>query len=213
MKSACAEVYTGETRIPGRKSSVFAHRPCFKARPEVLFRNSLFRGSVMAAPTIASYPLVSSAPAEAPREYPKKIVIRSHSHIFLQTVSEIDYLTAAANYVHIHAAGQVFRIRSTIQAIEQRLDPQKFGRVHRCTIVNFERVKEVRPLQRGDFMLSLSDSSQLKMSRRHRDKLEIVQQIACAAEKHLVKYGSAGKENGSAAAAAVGGRGSSLLPY
>ena len=55
--------------------------------------------------------------AEAPREYPKKIVIRSQNRIFLQTVAEIEYLTAAANYVHVHAAGQVFRIRSTMSDV------------------------------------------------------------------------------------------------
>src|SRR5437868_4394810 len=89
------------------------------------------------------------------REYPKKIVIRSQNRIFLQTVSEIDHLTAAANYVQIHTNGQMFRIRSTINAIEQRLDPKKFGRVHRCAIVNFDCVKEFRPLQRGDYLLVL----------------------------------------------------------
>lgn len=148
--------------------------------------------------------------AEVPREYPKKIVIRSQSRIFLQTVADIDYLSAAANYVHIHSAGQVFRIRSTINAIERRLDPQKFGRVHRCTIVNFERVKESQALQRGDYLLILQDGSQLKMSRRHRDKLQKMLPIAWEG-KHLVKYGSDSKENGLAAAASVGGRTSSFL--
>ncbi|HWC19299.1 MAG TPA: LytTR family DNA-binding domain-containing protein, partial [Terriglobales bacterium] len=105
----------------------------------------------MAASTAVSYVQPSGNPAEeGQREYPRKIVIRTPNRIFLQTVAEIDYLTAAANYVHIHTAGQEFRIRSTINAIEQRLDPRQFGRVHRCTIVNFERVKQYRPLQRGD---------------------------------------------------------------
>src|SRR5690348_10748438 len=148
--------------------------------------------------------------AEAPREYPKKIVIRSQSRIFLQTVAEIDYLSAAANYVHIHSAGQMFRIRSTINAIERRLDPQKFGRVHRCTIVNFERVRESHALQRGDYLLILQDGSQLKMSRRHRDKLAKLLPVASHG-KHLVKYGSDSQENGFAAAASVGGRAPSFL--
>lgn len=147
---------------------------------------------------------------ESPREYPKKLVIRSQNRIFLQTVSEIDYLTAAANYVQIHTGGQLFRIRSTINTIEQRLDPQKFGRVHRCTIVNFERVKEFRALQRGDYLLTLADGTQLKMSRRHRDQLQKIT-AACAGGMHLVKYGSAGKEQGGTAAANSGrGRGPSI---
>src|SRR5579872_5355372 len=98
----------------------------------------------MAASTVNSYVQTNAMPIQEAREYPKKLVIRSQNRIFLQTIADIDYLTAAANYVHIHATGQVSRIRSTINSIEQRLDPQKFGRVHRCTIVNFERVTEFR---------------------------------------------------------------------
>jgi len=148
---------------------------------------------------------------EAPREYPKKLVIRSQNRIFLQTVGEIDYLSAAANYVHIHANGQVFRIRSTINSIEHRLDPQRFGRVHRCTIINLDRVKEVQPLQRGDYQLTLNDGAHLKMSRRHREQLDKIVALACASGRHLMKYGSAGNEQiGPAAANPVSGRGPAL---
>ena len=153
----------------------------------------------MAASTVTSlvHPNVPES-HEAQREYPKKLVIRSQNRIFLQTIAEIDYLTAAANYVHIHVAGQISRIRSTINAVEQRLNPQSFGRIHRCTIVNFDRVKEYRPLQRGDYLVTLSDGSQLKMSRRHRDQLEKVNALACAANKHLVKYSGASQIGASA---------------
>jgi DNA-binding LytR/AlgR family response regulator len=166
----------------------------------------------MAASTVNSYfPGVETTLPEAPREYPKKIVIRSQNRIFLQTVAEIDYLTAAANYVHIHAAGQVFRIRSTMSEIEQRLDPRRFGRIHRCTLVNLDGVKEYRPLQRGDFMLTLNNGSQLKMSRRHRRQLDKVISLACVTGEHLVKYGSDSKENGAFAADPIGGRRPSLV--
>jgi DNA-binding LytR/AlgR family response regulator len=159
----------------------------------------------MATSTVNSYAQANRVQPDNSREYPKKLVIRSQNRIFLQSVSDIDYLRAAANYVHIHASGQVSRVRSTINTIEQRLDPQKFGRIHRCTIVNFERVKEFRALQRGDFMLTLHDGSELKMSRRHREQLDRITALGCAAVKHLVKYGSAGKEQrGSVAGDPVG---------
>ena len=162
----------------------------------------------MAASTATAY-VHPGAQVQEIREYPKKIVIRSQNRIFLQTVSEIEHLTAAANYVQIHAAGQTFRIRSTINGIEQRLDPRKFGRIHRCTIVNFDCVKEFRPLQRGDYLLILNDGGQLKMSRRHRDQLE---KLTCASASHLVKYGSAGNENtGLAPTNSVGGRGPAFV--
>jgi DNA-binding LytR/AlgR family response regulator len=166
----------------------------------------------MATSTVNSYvhPGTTLLP-EASREFPKKLVIRSQNRIFLQTVSEIDYLTAAANYVHIYAGGQMFRIRSTINAIEQKLDPQSFGRVHRCTIVNFGRVKEFRGLQRGDYLLTLGCGAEVKMSRRHREQIEKIAALGCAAGKHLVKYGRADQEQSAAVAAnSVSGRSSSL---
>jgi DNA-binding LytR/AlgR family response regulator len=166
----------------------------------------------MAASTVNSFVQSSTETShhEVSREYPKKLVIRSQNRIFLQTVSEIDYLTAAANYVHIHANGQMSRIRSTITAIEQKLDPQKFGRVHRCTIVNLERIKEFRPLQRGDYMLTLIDGSEVKMSRRHRNQLEKLA-AACAGSRHLMKYASASHEqSGTSSANPQRGRGPSL---
>jgi hypothetical protein len=72
-------------------------------------------------------------------------------------------------------------------------------------------VKEYRPLQRGDFMLTLNNGSQLKMSRRHRNQLDKVISKACVTGKHLVKYASDSKENGSVAADPFGGRRPSLV--
>ncbi|MBV9436131.1 MAG: LytTR family transcriptional regulator [Acidobacteria bacterium] len=149
----------------------------------------------MAATTVNSFVQGNGTTnSEVSREYPKKLVIRSQNRIFLQTVSEIDYLTAAANYVHIHAGAQVSRIRSTINSIEERLDPQKFGRIHRCTIVNLERVTEFRPLQRGDYMLILQDGTELKMSRRHRVQLEKLVGSGGLAGRHVVKYAGANNQ-------------------
>lgn len=148
---------------------------------------------------------------EIAREYSKKLVIRSQNRIFLQPVDGIDYMEAAANYVNIHASGQTFRIRSTIGAIEQKLDPEKFGRIHRCVILNFDRVAELRGLQRGDYLVILEGGTQLKMSRRHRRQVAKITAAACATGKHLMKYANAGKQqDGIAAPNAVSRRGSAL---
>jgi DNA-binding LytR/AlgR family response regulator len=132
---------------------------------------------------------------EDPREYPKKLVIRPGSRVLAQPVTEIDYLTSGANYVYVYSAGQVFRTRSTFKDIEQHLDPQKFGRVHRRTIVNFDRVKEFRALPRGDYILTLTDGTQLKMSRLHRGQLGKIIALGIAAGKPPLKYRAKGKKN------------------
>jgi DNA-binding LytR/AlgR family response regulator len=165
----------------------------------------------MATATITSRVENNADAGETVREYSKKLVIRSQNRIFLQPVDAIDYMEAAANYVTIHASGQTFRIRSTISALEQKLDPEKFGRIHRCTILNFDRVVELRGLQRGDYLVILSDGTQLKMSRRHRRQVAKITAAACATGRHLMKYAHAGKQqDGPAAANSVSRRGPAL---
>jgi DNA-binding LytR/AlgR family response regulator len=165
----------------------------------------------MATATVTSRVEDNGDTGENTREYSKKLVIRSQNRIFLQPVETIDYMEAAANYVNIHASGQTFRIRSTIGALEQKLDPEKFGRIHRCTILNFDRVVELRGLQRGDYLLILNDGTQLKMSRRHRRQVAKITAAACATGRHLVKYAHAGnKQDRIAAANSLDRRGSAL---
>ena len=133
---------------------------------------------------------------EDPHKYSKKLVIRPEKRTLAHPFGEIDYLTSAANYVHVFTAGEVFRTRSTIKAIEQQFDPQKFGRVHRCTIVNFDRVKEFCALPRGEHILTLNDGTQLKMSRRHREQLSKIVALAHAAGAPPLKHPGSSKTSG-----------------
>jgi len=140
---------------------------------------------------------------ENPCEYTEKLIIHPENRVLAQQVNEIDYLTSAANYVNVYSAGRVFRTRSTFRAIEQSLDPQKFGRVHRCTIVNFARVKKFRVLPRGNYILALHDGTEIKMSRRHREQLGKMGPFADTADKPLRKRlhqrQEFGRQNGSVA--------------
>ena len=109
---------------------------------------------------------------EAGGEHRRYLTVRSQNRIIRQPLCEIDYLTAAANYVEIHVGDQVFRTRSAIKDIEHSLDPQMFGRIHRQTIVNFARVKQCQSLAHGDYLLTLHGGTQLRMSRRYRMRNE-----------------------------------------
>jgi two-component system LytT family response regulator len=131
---------------------------------------------------------------ENPCEYPEKVIIHPEKRVLAQPVDEIDYLTSAANYVNVYSAGRVLRTRSTFRAIEQSLDPQKFGRIHRCTIVNLDRVKKFRALRRGNYILTLHDGTEVKMSRGHREQLGKIAPVADSATKPLLKSPSRRKE-------------------
>jgi DNA-binding LytR/AlgR family response regulator len=140
----------------------------------------------------------------------RKLLIRSQGRMLSIAIEEIDFFGAAANYVRIHCASGVHRVRSTIGAIEQHLSPEKFYRIHRCTIVNFDRIAQVRPAHRGDYLVTLGDGTQLKMSRKRRAELQRLIDLACGPERPVVKYADADQPGRSSAPDSLSRRTSSL---
>jgi LytS/YehU family sensor histidine kinase len=72
----------------------------------------------------------------------------------------------------IHAAGRTYVLRETMKALEERLDPRAFQRVHRSTIVNLQRVRRLRPHTNGEYFLTLLDGQEIKLSRSYRDRVD-----------------------------------------
>ena len=72
----------------------------------------------------------------------------------------------------LHVGKQKYLVRGTMTSMEEQLDPRRFLRIHRSTIVNLDRVKEVRPWFAGDCIVVLKDGTELRLSRRYRDRLE-----------------------------------------
>jgi len=107
----------------------------------------------------------------AQQEYLDRIIIRADGRItFLQT-REIDWLEADDKYVHLHTGKGARMVRQTLSAMESQLDPKKFLRVHRSTMVNVDRIKELQPLFNGEHSLILEDGTRLTLSRKYKDKL------------------------------------------
>jgi two-component system LytT family response regulator len=104
--------------------------------------------------------------------YLERLTVKSNGRIFFVRTSEIDWIKAEGNYLRLHVGSKSYLIRETMNGLEQKLDPQKFLRVHRSTIVNFDKVKEMRPWAAGDFLMTLKDGTELKLSRSYREKLE-----------------------------------------
>jgi two-component system LytT family response regulator len=100
-----------------------------------------------------------------------RLVIRSAGRIFLLRVEELDWLEAADNYVRIHAGRESHLVRETLQSLEGRLDPSKFLRIHRSTLVNLDRIQELQPLFHGDYVVKLLDGTELSLSRSYRERL------------------------------------------
>jgi two-component system LytT family response regulator len=100
-----------------------------------------------------------------------RVMIKSGGRVFFVKVTDIDWIEAAGNYVRLHVGREAHLLRETISAMESKLDPDQFLRVHRSTIVNLDRIKEMQPWFSGDYVVILRDGSQLKLSRGYRDRL------------------------------------------
>ena len=100
-----------------------------------------------------------------------RIVLRDGSRVLLFDQRDIDWLSADGDYVRVHVKGRNYLVRHTMNAMESRLDPQQFARVHRSTIVNVSRVAEIRRRGERDFHVVLTDGTRIRMSRAYRARL------------------------------------------
>lgn len=106
----------------------------------------------------------------APRGLERLIVKTGGQLVFLKT-EEVDWIQAEGNYVRLHVGGASHLVRETIQSLEASLDPDRFLRIHRSTIVNLDRVREIQPLVHGEYRVVLTDGTKLSLSRGYRDRL------------------------------------------
>ena len=106
------------------------------------------------------------------RGYAQRFLVRMREKLIVVNAADIDWIEAADYYVTLHAGGKSHLLRETMSALEKRLDPARFVRVHRSAIVNIDRVREIHPLFRGDCALILSDGTQVKLSRTRREDFE-----------------------------------------
>ena len=109
-------------------------------------------------------------PAEAV-DRPSRFLVRKLGAEFLVAAQDIEFLEASENYVNLHVRGRVYPLRSTMTAIQDRLDPGRFVRVHRSYIVNLDFLDQIEPLDTGDARLLLKNGSRIPCSRRYRSAL------------------------------------------
>jgi two-component system, LytTR family, response regulator len=107
----------------------------------------------------------------AERARNERIVVKTSDRVFFVRAEEIDWVEAAGNYVKIHVKGEAHVIRGSMKAMESRLDPRIFVRIHRSTIVNVDRIKELEPWFHGEYIVIMQDGSRLTASRVFADRL------------------------------------------
>ncbi|GAA5074449.1 hypothetical protein GCM10025759_16830 [Lysobacter panacisoli] len=110
-------------------------------------------------------------PPVEPVERPERFLVRKLGREFLVAAVDVEWLQASGNYVNLRVRGHDYPLRCTMAAIEERLDPSRFARIHRSYMVNLGQVASIEPLDTGDARVHLSDGTVLPCSRRHRDLL------------------------------------------
>lgn len=116
---------------------------------------------------------------KAGSRYAERLIIKASGRIVFLNVAEIDWIEAADNYVRLHAGRESHLMRETLSNLEKRLDPLQFARVHRSTIINVQRIKELHPLFRGEYEILLKDGTRVSSGRNYRERLlELVEKAS-----------------------------------
>ena len=102
---------------------------------------------------------------------PRRLVLRTPHGALVVHADDIDWIEARGDYVRIHSAGRTDLLRSGIGALEERLDPRRFVRVHRSAIVNVAKVREIRAMPSGEQAVVLRSGVECRMSDRGRERL------------------------------------------
>jgi two-component system LytT family response regulator len=105
------------------------------------------------------------------RAYWSRLVIKDHDRFILLKTEEVHWIASATNYAEVHAGTRTYLLRMPISDLEERLDPWRFARISRSTIVSIDQVEEIKALWHGDFEVFLKDGNVMRMSRRYRDRL------------------------------------------
>ena len=165
---------SGESAVRAFEARVFDY--LLKPLEESRFRNALCRAKaeIARANPIPQTPAPEPVRQQSafPHSAPRRIAIRENGRVFFVTIDQIDWVEAADNYVCVHAGSDTHILRQTMKQMEASLDPSRFIRIHRSTIVNIDRVKELQPWFRGEYRVILRDGTQLVLTKTHREKLD-----------------------------------------
>lgn len=101
-----------------------------------------------------------------------RVVIKSSGRVMFLDAADIDWIEAAGVYVHLHVGSKSYLYRATLGQLQERLNPERFVRIHRSTMVNTARIVELQPGTHGEYVVVLKNGIQLTLSRGYRAELE-----------------------------------------
>jgi two-component system LytT family response regulator len=120
--------------------------------------------------SVAAVVARAGAPAPAPARE-ERLAVKTNGRIVFVRHADIQWVGAERDYVRVHAGEKSWLARQTMTALARELGPRRFLRIHRSTIVNIDRIQELRPLDNGDYTVLLRDGMELRLSRNYGDAL------------------------------------------
>jgi two-component system LytT family response regulator len=102
----------------------------------------------------------------------RRILIKDRGRVVILNEVDVDWVEAEGDYVRVHAGGRGHLLRETMSAMAERLDQTRFARIHRSTIVNVSRIRELKPHPNREYTVILRDGTRLRLSRGYRDALK-----------------------------------------
>lgn len=106
------------------------------------------------------------------REYLDRLFVKRSGRIVSVDLDDVDWIEAADNYVRVHVGRASHLLPSSMSRLEARLDPRRFLRIHRSTIVNLARIKELQPMFHGEYRVVLRDDTLLSSGRKYGKRLQ-----------------------------------------
>jgi two-component system LytT family response regulator len=134
-------------------------------------RHTLGREEALEAAHQRTAGIIEPVAPSASSGYVRRLTVKDGRRFLLLKVEDVDWIEAALNYVELHSRGRSYLIRTTLTELYETLDPAMFARIHRSTVVNLDRVKEITLGDGGDFVVWLQDGAGLRLSRGYRERL------------------------------------------
>jgi len=103
--------------------------------------------------------------------YVDRLAVHDRGRILIVRVAEIDWLESADNYVTLHVGPRAYLLRQTMKVLETTLDSARFLRIRRSTMVNLDRIVELRSEPHGEHTVVLRDGTQLSSTRSYAEAI------------------------------------------
>ena len=115
-----------------------------------------------------------AAAARAPAEHQDRVGVKDGANVAVIPVERLDYAQAQVDYVELHSGGDSWLKHQTLTSLAESLDPQRFVRIHRSTLVNLDRVARVEPYSKDSRVAVLHDGTELPISRTGWTRLKLL---------------------------------------